>query len=76
MPYVLPLLLPCRLYEDLFTGERRNPNGCPIAATFFVSHEWTDYGQVGQPRDIQRLTTNPFSFRVAYPTGTCRLCVI
>ncbi len=46
LPYALPLFLPCRLYEDLFTGERRNPNGCPIAATFFVSHEWTDYGQV------------------------------
>lgn len=27
-------------------GGRTNPNGCPIKATFFVSHEWTDYGQV------------------------------
>ena len=24
----------------------RNPNGCPISATFYVSHEWTDYSHV------------------------------
>ena len=34
------------LYQDLFEQERVNPNGCPISATFYVSHEWTDYGQV------------------------------
>ena len=34
-------------YNRLFAG-RVNPNGCPIAATFFVSHEWTDYSQVHQ----------------------------
>ena len=33
-------------YERLFTEGRVNPSGCPIAATFFVSHEWTDYSQV------------------------------
>lgn len=33
------------IYEELFSG-RTNPNGCPILATFYVSHEWTDYGQV------------------------------
>ena len=27
-------------------GGRLNPNGCPIKATFYVSHEWTDYSQV------------------------------
>ena len=32
-------------YQRLFPG-RRNPNGCGIAATFYISHEWTDYGQV------------------------------
>ena len=32
-------------YERLFHG-RINPNGCPVKATFYVSHEWTDYGQV------------------------------
>jgi len=32
-------------YERLFSG-RSNPNGCGITATFYVSHEWTDYGQV------------------------------
>nr|XP_033325803.1 uncharacterized protein LOC117220186 isoform X2 [Megalopta genalis] len=34
------------LYADLFENGRKNPNGCPIAATFYVSHEWTDYSQV------------------------------
>ena len=34
-------------YEDLFGG-RFNPNGCPIKATFYVSHEWTDYAQVSR----------------------------
>ncbi|KOX77893.1 hypothetical protein WN51_05779 [Melipona quadrifasciata] len=34
------------LYVDLFEKGRKNPNGCPIAATFYVSHEWTDYSQV------------------------------
>jgi len=30
----------------LFEKGRVNPNGCPISATFYVSHEWTDYSQV------------------------------
>ncbi|CAL1677021.1 unnamed protein product [Lasius platythorax] len=34
------------LYADLFEKGRKNPNGCPISATFYVSHEWTDYSQV------------------------------
>lgn len=34
------------IYADLFYRGRRNPNGCPITATFYVSHEWTDYSQV------------------------------
>lgn len=33
------------IYEEIFEG-RYNPNGCPIRGTFYVSHEWTDYGQV------------------------------
>ncbi|XP_059617787.1 mucin-2 [Phlebotomus argentipes] len=35
-----------QLYVDLFEKGRVNPNGCPITATFYVSHEWTDYSQV------------------------------
>lgn len=35
-----------QLYTDLFEKGRVNPNGCPISATFYVSHEWTDYSQV------------------------------
>lgn len=34
------------LYEELFNNGRKNPNGCPPLGTFYVSHEWTDYGQV------------------------------
>lgn len=33
-------------YAELFERGRVNPNGCPILATFYVSHEWTDYSQV------------------------------
>ncbi|XP_038208466.1 uncharacterized protein LOC119829815 isoform X2 [Zerene cesonia] len=33
-------------YEELFERGRVNPNGCPITATFYVSHEWTDYSQI------------------------------
>ena len=36
-----------KLYtEKLFPASAKNPNGCPIHATFYVSHEWTDYSQV------------------------------
>ncbi|XP_046804011.1 mucin-5AC isoform X6 [Lucilia cuprina] len=34
-------------YDEIFNNEtRKNPNGCPIRGTFYVSHEWTDYGMV------------------------------
>ena len=33
-------------YETLFDGELKNPNGCNATATFFVSHEYTDYQMV------------------------------
>lgn len=33
-------------YDELFQANRTNPNGCPISATFYVSHEWTDYSMV------------------------------
>ncbi|XP_055340759.1 chitin deacetylase 7-like [Paramacrobiotus metropolitanus] len=32
------------VYKNTLT--RKNPNNCPIRATFFVSHEWTDYSHV------------------------------
>lgn len=35
-----------QFFKELFTDERRNPNGCPIKSTFYISHEWTDYSQV------------------------------
>lgn len=30
----------------IFTPNRKNPNGCPIKATFYVSHQYTDYHHV------------------------------
>lgn len=34
-------------YLELFkTVKYRNPNGCPVKGTFFVSHEWTNYDSV------------------------------
>jgi len=42
---VLPEFEP--LYKELFdSGRRRNPNGCPISTTFYVTHEGTDYEMV------------------------------
>ncbi|VDK69232.1 unnamed protein product [Litomosoides sigmodontis] len=32
-------------YKSLFNGNYRNPNGCPIKGTFFVSSEWNNYDQ-------------------------------
>lgn len=34
------------LYEELLNSGKKNPNGCGPKATFYVSHEWTNYGQV------------------------------
>ena len=34
------------IYQEIFDTGRKNPNGCPLLATFYVSHEWTDYSQV------------------------------
>lgn len=34
------------LYKEIFNGNRKNPNGCDIKATFFVSHKYTNYSAV------------------------------
>nr|pir hypothetical protein F48E3.8 - Caenorhabditis elegans [Caenorhabditis elegans] len=31
--------------KSLFSGSIRNPNGCAIKGTFFVSHQWNNYDQ-------------------------------
>lgn len=33
-------------YFERALSNRFNPDGCPVAATFFVSHEYTDYARV------------------------------
>jgi len=37
------------IYSKVFASNRTNANGCPIQATFFLSHEYTNY------RDVQKL---------------------
>ncbi|ETN67708.1 hypothetical protein AND_000413 [Anopheles darlingi] len=34
------------LYKEIFNGKRKNPNGCDIKATYFVSHKYTNYSAV------------------------------
>lgn len=34
------------LYKEIFNGKRKNPNGCDIKSTFFVSHKYTNYSAV------------------------------
>ncbi|CAH2104741.1 unnamed protein product [Euphydryas editha] len=34
------------LYDQIFNGNRHNPNGCQIRGTFFVSHKYTNYAGV------------------------------
>merc|ERR1712038_2089412 len=34
------------LYSEIFNRARKNPNGCDIKATFFVSHKYTNYTAV------------------------------
>lgn len=33
-------------YEQLFTEKRKNPNGCPVKITLYISHQYTDYSKV------------------------------
>ena len=35
-----------KVFDYLFDEKRSNPNGCPLRATFYISHEWTDYSLV------------------------------
>jgi hypothetical protein len=39
------------LYAEIFNGARKNPNGCDIKATFFVSHKYTNYSAVQNIHD-------------------------
>lgn len=34
------------LYNTMFDGSRKNPNGCDIKASFFVSHQYCNYSAV------------------------------
>ncbi|VDM44761.1 unnamed protein product [Toxocara canis] len=52
-----------KIFKSLFSGRFRNPNGCPIKATFFVSHEWNNYDQT------QWLMSNGHEIAVRSMTG-------
>lgn len=34
-------------YQQAFP-DRSNPDGCPVAATYYISHEYTDYSLVSE----------------------------
>jgi len=34
------------LYDEIFNGQRQNPNGCTIKGTFFVSHKYSNYSAI------------------------------
>lgn len=34
------------LYKEMFNGKRKNPNGCDIKATYFVSHKYSNYSAI------------------------------
>jgi len=34
------------LYDEIFDGKRKNPNGCQIKATYFLSHKYANYSAV------------------------------
>ncbi|KAI6239536.1 Polysaccharide deacetylase [Aphelenchoides fujianensis] len=55
-----------RDYRHLFQDFRLvNPNGCPMKATFFVSHEWTNYDAVQWIAEQgHELASNSISHRV------------
>ncbi|XP_063236003.1 chitin deacetylase 1 [Bacillus rossius redtenbacheri] len=35
-------------YQRVFSNDRRNPNGCEIRGTFFISHEYGNYHMIQQ----------------------------
>lgn len=35
-------------YKKVFNKERKNPNGCLIKGTFFISHEYSNYQMIQQ----------------------------
>jgi peptidoglycan/xylan/chitin deacetylase (PgdA/CDA1 family) len=39
------------LYNEIFNGKRKNPNGCQIKGTFFLSHKYSNYSAV---QDLHR----------------------
>lgn len=36
------------LYKEIFNGKRKNPNGCDIKATYFVSHKYSNYSAIAE----------------------------
>jgi len=35
------------LYAEIYNQQRKNPNGCDIKGTFYVSHQYSNYSAVG-----------------------------
>ncbi|XP_026321207.1 uncharacterized protein LOC113231216 [Hyposmocoma kahamanoa] len=50
--------------KHLLTSERKNPNGCPIKATFFVTHPYTNYRHVQKLwNDGHEIAVNSITYR-------------
>ncbi|OWF48393.1 hypothetical protein KP79_PYT14751 [Mizuhopecten yessoensis] len=39
-------------YKTLFRRDRKNPNGCPITPTLYISHKYTQYDVVREYREL------------------------
>lgn len=54
------------LYQKtIFTPKRKNPNGCPIRGTFFISHQYTNYQNVQKMwQDGHEIAINSITHRL------------
>ncbi|KAK6640152.1 hypothetical protein RUM44_011838 [Polyplax serrata] len=51
-------------YQKVFPSSRKNPNGCEIKGTFFVSHEYSNYNMVQQlAHDGHEIATETISLQ-------------
>ena len=55
------------VFSATWLSNRTNPNGCPIKATFYVSHEWTDYTMV---HDLYRAGHEIASHTITHSDGS------
>lgn len=57
-----------KFYSPVFSG-LKNPNGCPISLTYFVSHNYTDYALVEHVHTLDRAEIADHSVTHRSPTS-------